>query len=279
LPIINETKNYIMKKNYSLLIALLSPVVMGLFFAGTLYHGGSPGGRTGSPGDNSSNCTACHSGSPNNVTAWISSDIPELGYVVGDTYTITATGTHSGVASFGFELTAEDDNGNKVGHFMISTDGQTQLSNGNSSITHTASGIMPNGDTKTWSFQWTAPDTDIGFVTFYASFNAANGNGSTSGDVIYLTSLTVDESSIGLSEDVEEITFTMSPNPSVGILSVSHAYNAADIRIADLSGKIVYQQIDYSSNDKIDLSYLNQGIYLVQVQNGSKVNTQKLIIK
>jgi hypothetical protein len=71
----------------------------------------------------------------------------------------------------------------------------------------------------------------------------------------------------------------MSPNPSVGILSVSHAYNAADIRIADLSGKIVYQQIDYSSNDKIDLSYLNQGIYLVQVQNGSKVNTQKLIIK
>ncbi len=268
-----------MKKNYSFIIAILSPVLFGLFFAGTLYHSGSPGGKTGSPGDNSANCTACHTGSPNNVVGWISSDIPELGYVVGETYTITATGTHTGVGRFGFELTAEDESGNKVGQFIVSGDGQTQLSNGNKAITHTSSGITPSGDSKTWTFQWTAPSTDIGVVTFYASFNAANNNGGTSGDVVYLTSMSVDESSVGINNSIEKIIFSMFPNPSHGQLSIKHNYDAIDILLVDLSGRIVYQQNQYLSNEKIDLSFLNQGIYLVQVKNGQNVSTKKFFIE
>jgi hypothetical protein len=268
-----------MKKNYSLFIALLSPAVFVLFFAGTLYHGGSPGGKTGSPGDNGSTCTACHSGTANNVDAWITTDIPELGYVVGETYTITATGTHAGVGRFGFELTAEDQNGNKVGQFSVSPDGQTQFANGNHAITHTSSGITPDGDTKSWSFQWTAPDTDLGIITFYASFNAANANGGTSGDIIYLSSLSVDESSIGIQDNIESIEFTMSPNPSFGQLAISHQLSSAQLQIVELSGKIVYSNQAYHSNDQIDLHYLQQGIYLVQLKNGPFVNTKKLLIK
>ncbi len=274
-----KLKTKMMKKNYSLIIAILSPVFLGLFFAGTLYHSGSPGAKTGSPGDNLSNCTACHSGTPNNVVSWISSDIPELGYIVGETYTITATGTHTNVGKFGFELTSEDENGNKVGQFIVSDDGQTQLTNGNKAITHTSSGINPNGNSKSWTFQWTAPSTDIGVVTFYASFNAANNNGGTSGDVVYLTNLSVNESSIGIAENKEELTFVLSPNPSFGQLSINHDYNDTDIIIIDLNGKIVYQENNYFSGKSIDLSLLNKGIYLVQVQNEQKSRTQKLLIK
>jgi len=267
-----------MKKNYSLIIALMAPALLALFFAGTLYHSGSPGGKTGSPGDNSANCTACHTGSPNNAVDWITSDIPALGYVVGETYTITATGTHAGVGRFGFELTSEDTDGNKVGQFM-STDGQTQLVNGNNSITHTSAGITPSGNSKTWTFQWTAPSTDIGLVTFYGAFNATNNNGGTSGDVVYLSNMSVDESSIGINEELGKITFSMSPNPSYGQLAISHAYESTNIYILDLSGRIVFQEMRYHSMDKINLSNLNHGIYLVQVQNGRKVSTQKLVIK
>jgi len=47
----------------------------------------------------------------------------------------------------------------------------------------------------------------------------------------------------------------------------------------DHYGKVIPQQSNYNSNEKINLSNLNQGIYLVQVQNGQKVSTQKLLIK
>ena len=47
----------------------------------------------------------------------------------------------------------------------------------------------------------------------------------------------------------------------------------------DHYGKVIPQQSNYNSNEKINLSNLNQGIYLVHVQNGQKVSAQKLLIK
>jgi len=267
-----------MKKNYSFYLAILTPIIWGLFFAGTLYHNGSPGSKTGSPGDNGVNCTACHTGAPNEVSDWISSDIPELGYVLGETYTITATGTHIGVGRFGFELTSEDEAGTKVGEFIVSGDGQTQLVNGNKSITHTSSGITPEGDSKVWTFQWTAPTTDVGEITFYGAFNATNNNGNSTGDVVYLSSLSSDESTAGI-DDIVAIDFVMSPNPSYGNLSVVFDYNNADISIFDLNGRLILHQEHYVSGENISLSQLNKGVYIVRVQNDQKYQSQKLVIK
>ena len=268
-----------MKKNYSIFVAILSPMIIGLFFAGTLYHGGSPGAKTGSPGDGFADCTGCHSGTPVDASGWITTDIPELGYEVGETYTITAIGTHAGVGRFGFELTAEDDDKNKVGQFIISADGQTQLPNGGASITHTSAGITPNGDAKTWSFQWTAPATDVGIVTFYAAFNAANNNSGTSGDVIYLSSLSVDESTVGIDNSLEKIDFTLSPNPSYGQFAVNHSLTFVNVKIFDMNGRSVYEEENYISNEIIDLSYLNKGIYMVQVRNEQNTTTKKILLK
>ncbi len=154
---------------------------------------GSPGGKTGSPGDAGSSCTQCHSGTPNQVDGWITTTIPQEGYNPGQTYDVTLIGTHTGVVKFGFELTAEDAAGNKVGTLTITDPLQTQLTNGQSAITHTSDGNNPVGDMKVWSMSWTAPDPGVDDVAFYASFNAANGNGSTSGDVIYLSNLQVQQ--------------------------------------------------------------------------------------
>ena len=173
-----------MKKLSFLIPVVAVPVVLLLMS----YHAGSPGGRSGSPGDNGNTCTGCHTGTANTAFAWITTNVPTSGYVAGQTYTITATGTHQGVVRFGFELTVEDSQGNKVGTLQITDPTRTKLVNGNKAVTHTANGINPSGNSNSWSADWVAPTGVQGNIGIYAAFNAANGNGSTSGDVIYKSS-------------------------------------------------------------------------------------------
>lgn len=180
-----------MKKTYF----LLSFPALIILFVLVAYNSGSPGGKTGSPGDGGATCVQCHAGTVNQSTDWISTNVPLTGYVPGNTYTITLTGTHTGVVKFGFEVTAEDASGNKVGTFIITDPVQTQLRNGTTAATHTSNGNTPSGNSKTWVVDWTAPAAGTGDIGFYAAFNAANGNGTTSGDVVYNTSTFVSEAS------------------------------------------------------------------------------------
>lgn len=183
-----------MKKG--LLSFIIGAGILIFLTANVLYHSGSPGGKTGSPGDGDATCTQCHTGTANTVTGWITSNIPGSGYIAGQTYTITASGTHSGVVYFGFELTAENTSNQKTGTFIITDPSQTKLVNNGKAVTHTQNGTNPSGNSKSWSMNWTAPGAGTGNVTFYAAFNAANGNGGTSGDVIYKSSLAVSEGSV-----------------------------------------------------------------------------------
>ncbi len=157
------------------------------------YNTGSPGGKSGSPGDGGATCVQCHTGTANQVNDWITTNIPLTGYVPGNTYTITLTGTHTGVVKFGFEVSAENSSNAKVGTFILNDPVQTKFTNGNAAVTHTNNGNTPSGNSKTWTVDWTAPSAGTGDVGIYAAFNAANGNGGTSGDVIYKTSLFVSE--------------------------------------------------------------------------------------
>jgi hypothetical protein len=176
-----------MKKIYKFLPLIALPAVI-LLFANSA---GSPGGKSGSPGDSNATCTQCHSGTATTVSGWITSTIPAGGYTPGETYSITATGTHNGVVKFGFELTAETSTGAKTGTFAVTDAPRTQLVNQNKAITHRSGGTAPNGNSNSWSVNWTAPATDVGQIRFYAAYNAANGNGTNSGDVIYKSSLFV----------------------------------------------------------------------------------------
>lgn len=268
-----------MKNKYSFFIALLAPATMALFFAGTLFSSGSPGGKSGSPGDSGVTCTQCHSGTVIAQDGMISSNIPELGYVTGETYEIMLSATDADAGRFGFELTAEDADGNKVGQFAISDGVQTQLVNDSKAVTHTFSGTTPDGDGKEWSFLWTAPSTDVGVVTLYSAVNAANNDGSTAGDNIYTSMMTYDESSVGIGEEPLEAYFNMSPNPSFGSVKLTHDYNDAKLSIIDMSGRIILQEEHYNSDAQIDLSNLNKGVFLVQLQSENQIKTKKLLLK
>ena len=69
---------------------------------------------------------------------------------------------------------------------------KTAMIGGNNrrNVVHQQDSGTGNGS-HTWTFSWQAPATDQGDVTFYCSGNAANGNGTTSGDHIYTFSQVV----------------------------------------------------------------------------------------
>ncbi len=228
---------------------------------------GSMGGKSGSPGDSGTNCTQCHSGTPIDASDWITSDVSGNGYIGGATYTFTATGTRAGVGKFGFELTAEDQSGNKTGTFAITNSTETKLTNGDAAVTHTGNGNTPTGDSKSWQFEWTAPEDISGNITFYAAFNAANGNGGTSGDVVYLSDITYGPDVTNITDPGHES--KLYPNPSTGLVNIemSGLENVSHINIFNQSGQLI-KQLDLSNSfSQIDLSDQGKGVYFVQFDN------------
>jgi len=230
----------------------------------------SPGAKSSSPGDGA-DCTACHSGTASTATSWITSDIPITGYVPGATYTITLTGTHAGVVKLGFELTAEDANNAKSGTFSITNTTETQLTNGGHAVTHTALGLNPTNNSKSWSFDWTAPAAGSGDITFYASLNAADGNGSSSGDKVYNTSqMFTEDLNISIDKSAKENHFRIFPNPANDILSIEVASTQYfTVTILDLTGKlIISKQIEGGlENKSINIENLPKGVYIIQIQD------------
>ncbi|HSE30179.1 MAG TPA: PQQ-dependent sugar dehydrogenase, partial [Pyrinomonadaceae bacterium] len=160
------------------------------------FSSGPPPGYTGAPLEEPEACAECHV-PPDAGTGQISISAPAT-YLPGHTYPITVTHTNSDPTRlrWGFELTVLDSGDEKAGELQP-LNGLTQLINNagpggaRQYIEHTASGTFigqQNG--ASWTFNWTAPSTDVGPVTFYAAGNQANNDGNTSGDYIYKTFVT-----------------------------------------------------------------------------------------
>jgi hypothetical protein len=150
---------------------------------------GSPGGKTGSPMDNS-DCTSCHSVLATTVsTTSITSNIPSTGYVPGNIYTITSN--LSSWDGTGFEITCEENTNNtKTGTFFNTNPSETQLVNNGTAITHTVNGISST----TCSFNWEAPIIGTGDITFYGAFiTAGYPIGANLGDYLTLSTLSASE--------------------------------------------------------------------------------------
>lgn len=277
-----------MKRNILASIGLIAFFAVGIMSINLLldsestsvhaFTGGSPGGKTASPGDGAtSNCTNCHSGTLNSGTATrsITSNIPAGGYVTGQTYTITATVAEASVNKYGFEVTAEKDADNsKVGTMVITNSTETKVIGG-SAVTHKSTGTSGTG-TKTWSFDWTAPAVGTGDVTFYGAFNATNGNNATSGDAVYTATLPVSESATNsVNEASNKKTFAIYPNPVVSSFEISSEKNVDAVRVYTLSGKQMTSVVQ--KGDRFDVTNLTSGIYFVQIVIEGELMTKKII--
>ncbi len=145
-----------------------------------------PDEKTGAP--NEGTCADCHAGNTLNASGGsLMVTIPET-YEPNEVYTIIVDLSRAGQSKWGFEMTALDANGARAGSFTADDAADTQLTETNNKqyIQHTTAGTAAGtDDAHNWEFKWTAPDADVGPITFYAAGNAANGDGGTTGDYIY----------------------------------------------------------------------------------------------
>jgi hypothetical protein len=264
-----------MKKLYLFLPALVVPFALMLV---SFYPTGSPGGKTGSPGDGGSTCVECHIGNPVIIQAgWITSDVPPGGYVPGSTYNFTVMGMHENVYKMGFEVTAEKNSDNsKTGNLTFTDTDRIHYTNGQNALTHTEAGNVPSGDGNSWDFMWTAPDEGSGTVTFYAAINASLVQGPPKEFQIYTTMLAVDEQTTGIEDESLAAGIRVYPNPASDHVNVELP-KSAELRVVDQAGREVYTAKANSAKERIDISALESGIYFIQVNSEGAVTTERLL--
>ncbi len=239
-----------------------------------------------------------HSGPYHDSTAFLLTIGPDTSHLVvshpcyhytpNQVYYLRLKATHARPV-YGFQLTADDTAGigSDIGNFTILDTTNTSLVNiGVYGIYVGHHNATQNNE---WTFEWTAPATNIGPITFYWAGNDADGIDSSlvNGDTIYLAQKTIlatpGTSISGSSNELSD----MSIFPAVcsnnfelqfNLLSGNHVKG----QMLGIDGQVVHQVLDETLSPgnyhrDVDISYLVSGIYLLKVQAGTAYLVKKFI--
>lgn len=271
---------------FTALMILTGLIVLQSF--GTIGLGkkdGTEPGFTGSPGDSLKNCTACHGGSATNVAGWITSNIPTTGYIPGSTYRISATNTTIGHNRFGFSISPQAFNGTLLGKMELTDTIQTKfVGENNKYITYREAGVAGQ-DSKTWSFNWVAPNAGTGDVVFYGAFNS-NHDGHKGGDLTQLSTLRVKENgTTAINQINNNAIFNVYPNPIKNKLNINLTLNKATLVIVnmyDLTGKNSVQLLNKTVSGEIteqfDVENVESGVKILKITLDSKIYYKRVVL-
>jgi hypothetical protein len=246
---------------------LLVAALMGISTYSYTNSGGSPAGKSGSPGDNGQTCAGgyCHSsGSPMGgevIGIMASVDSISDGNTIGITLGVKPNGTSSKV---GFMASVEDASGNQ----LTTSNPGSGAKKVNDYITHTSSGTAVTNDSIHWTFDisgTTFPDS----ITVYAAINFTNSNGQTSGDYVMTTSKTLYKSAgnnIGFEEEVKSALMVY-PNPAADAITVS-AEGLVEIRLYNTIGRFLHMDFSATLQNEavLDVSTLPRGNYILHAE-------------
>lgn len=242
---------------------------------------------TGAPGNGTCANAGCHVASgtfaPALTIELLEDGIAVDSYEPGNDYTVRVTVSNgSGNPSgFGFQATSLDAADNQSGTFTAGGGQQVVPIGGRNYWEHSAP-----GNSGVFESTWTAPEADAGTVTFYSAGLAINGNGSTSGDDTAVNTLSIEEDidNSTFSNQRDYATITVSPNPVADQMKLAITSRAAgnfDIRIADLSGKIIRTETIFLSSGENEKSFsvqdLESGYYSVQLSGENHVTSVQML--
>jgi hypothetical protein len=279
-----------MKKSI-LILSAFAAVIAGSAFQ--LRSDNGKAGYTGSSGETT--CSSCHAGSSTG-SVYLTSTMANWRYVPGQTYTINVIVKQTGKPLFGFDFEALTSANANAGTMTVTNSAKTHI------LTKTVSSVSRNNmvhqlnaglhaDSAVFTFNWTAPATNIGNVTFYYAGVAANNNGSDgSGDNTYTGSKVVSVASLtGVNEIKNELSAL-----KVSTLDAEHklliTFNATEtsnaiVSLYDLSGREI-AHINKGTVRAGDVSMemdlpgsINNGIYIVTVNAGSQILSRKTSIQ
>lgn len=241
---------------------------------------------TGAPGNGTCANTGCHASGAFDATIEI--ELLDNGaavdkYEPGKDYTIRVTmnngsGTPNG---YGFQATSLDASNNKAGTLTAGAEQHVVPAGGRDYLEHD---LFVSGNV--FESTWTAPDADAGTVTFYSSGIVANGNGGASGDGTATGSLSIEEDidNSTFSNERDYATIMVKPNPVADQMKLAITSRAAgnfDIRIADLSGKIIRTEAVFLSSGENEKSFsvedLESGYYSVQLCGEDHVTSVQML--
>jgi len=244
-------------------------------------------GATGSPGETTCNTTLCHTGNTvnsNNGSITITSpDLTGWQYVPGETYTISVTVEQNNRGLFGIGFEALTSTNNNAG--ILTPGVGTQLKNrfvlgvSRVNVVHVENGGLSQ-NSHTFTFGWQAPATDIGPVTFYTAGNAANNNGSASGDFIYTTNqIVTPASTVGISDLSKiDVSLNVYPNPAADDLNFTYTLTEPAVvraEIFSISGesvRVLFEEKQQAGEtyQTVRISDLSQGTYLLRLTIGDE---------
>lgn len=236
-----------------------------------------PVGNSGSPGDGR-NCTACHSTfAARDVQDVISSNIPDDGYVPGETYTITVANIEeTGFVRYGMQLVAEDAFDMKTGTFIQSTGTNV---NGDY-IRHTTA---LTSQTPSWTFEWTAPEAGTGQVTFHGAFVAGNASAGSGGDIVKLSSLAVNEQTSTSTSLITDDEFKAYVNGKNLVLELPNSVTNPTLTFTNLRGQVIVTKgLNNTRGTALNVNLptgLANGIYFVTLNGHENSFTQKINIQ
>ncbi len=259
------------------------PVIMVAFSTGPAPR------KTGAPGD--SLCTQCHVGTANSGSGSIQVDFPSgPAYAPGVTQRLTVRISDPQAAVYGFQMTARlasNLTNGQAGDFLP-VDSTTQVLCEDGSVKTSTQSCRPDAPVQfiehtlprtsgTFSFDWTPPATAAGDVRIYVAANAANGNGSTSGDRIYTANFTLAPAAVSNKPVVNQAQIAnawtnQAPIPDAGWIFIKGANLAPTTRIWDANAEIVNGKLP-KSLDGVSVKINNQDAFVYFI-SPTQINVQ-----
>ena len=258
------------------------------------YNIGAYGGYSGAPSDATCAIGGCHSSyainsaGPGSVTTTLTDSLGNAAtiYKPGSRYNVAVTVSYTGRSTFGFETTVRKTSTNtQIGKLMLSTGVQfcPYPFNSTNYVTHEYSSISGSGS-KTWTFTWTAPGSDVGNIEFYTAGNAANGDGNVDGDYIYTNHLLF-ASPTGISPNAVAHFVSVYPNPATDIIHALYSLrepSQVGISVLDLHGRVVKNiSYHYSSAGEqqmeANIGDMAKGVYFLKIEAAGTDSYFKII--
>lgn len=241
--------------------------------------------RTGAPFDGGCATLNCHEVIPNPEMAGdisISIDGNELDnnfrYEPGQTYSISFRGDATGLI-YGFQMTSVDNSNNRAGDFIVL---DTSTTNDSIFMSREYINHKNASSLRLWTYNWTAPASDVGPITFYYTLNAGNNDGMATGDSIIQGSRTfVADSSTGIGF-ASRLNTSVYPNPIVdGSFNIQMPEMLqAKAVLFDLNGCMIQNWELSAISNRLELSEsVGSGIYLLHINGGEEgIQTHRLVV-
>jgi hypothetical protein len=253
--------------------------------------GGAPAGRTGAPGETTCNNAGCHNSFDlNSGPGALSIEAPTT-YTPGEPLDLTVRLEQQGISRFGFQVSVRDADRNQVGRFELVDTGETRFaSQDDNYVTHRFAGTNQT-DVAEWAIRWIPPDEGVGPVTFYAAGNAANNNGTSSGDQVYTTTEEVGQgdANTALDDATTPAHFTLRsvyPNPTRTEARIDYELprpGPVTVTLHDALGRQVQSlplgmQAAGAHQAVLDVADLAPGVYLCEVVTPTARQARTLVV-